>query len=84
MQFSLIDLLFPRITIALLAAGHRQGEISYILRPHKSTIHPKVRPNRGYRPKPGHQLARKRHSNRVRPPISVESWQPVESLICRD
>ena len=72
---------------ALRKANKNPTEISRILGRHKSTIYRELKRNLeklSYLAVQAHQLAVERHMSRDRRRISLEDWQLIESLICRD
>lgn len=68
--------------------GHfTQSEIADMLGVHKSTISRELSRNlggRGYRPKQAQEFALTRQQNRVKPRISAETWELVESFLLLD
>jgi len=77
-----------RYQIAVLnKAGHIQTEIARLIGADKSTISRELRRNRGlrgYRPIQAHRLAMERRQEKVKPSITSEQWECIESLIRKE
>lgn len=72
---------------ALKKTDYSQTMIARELGVHKSTVSRELARNRGgrgYRPKQAHEFAMLKRRTRVRPRISWETWELVESLIRQD
>lgn len=72
---------------ALMKAGHNQAETADIVGVHKSTISRELRRNRGfrgYRPQQAERLAINRRLEKVKPRITIDHWDLVESLLRED